>query len=504
MPTNVAHIAPVADPDPEPLTPTVTPRPFPDVFPGWLSAMIAATAEATQTDPAMGGNVAVAVLAACAGGRVKASPRSGWVEPLSVFTVTIARPGERKSAVHGALTRPLLDAERELADQVRAERIEAEARADVLAGAATKARKTAADKHGRDGAQAAAQEALDVAREAEDAANAVPPIPRRVADDATPEAVVRLLAEQGGALALLSAEGGVFDILAGRYSTRPNLDPFLKGHAGELIRVDRTGRASEYVPDPALTVGVMVQPSVLDDLGQVGTFAGRGLLARFLYARPASRVGHRLARSAPVPAETTAAYAVTVRALMLGLDRFRDTDPRPVLTFTDGADDALADFQADTEGRLREGADLGSDDLAAWGSKLPGAVVRLAGLLHLAELGAGGINTPVDAATVLDAVALADYYTDQARAVFGHMGTDDPTRQAAYLLRRLGTVDADHITERDMRRLARSIKTREQLTTAVTRLVETGWLIPTERPDKGAGRPGSPLYRIHARTKENQ
>ena len=46
----------------------------------------------------------------------------------------------------------------------------------------------------------------------------VPPIPRLVADDITPEAAASLLAEQGGRLAIISAEGGIFDIIAGRYS----------------------------------------------------------------------------------------------------------------------------------------------------------------------------------------------------------------------------------------------------------------------------------------------
>lgn len=70
----------------------------------------------------------------------------------------------------------------------------------------------------------------------------VPVLPRLVADDVTPEAVASLLAEQGGRLAVLSAEGGILATLAGRYSGAPNLEVFLKGHAGDLLRVDRKGR----------------------------------------------------------------------------------------------------------------------------------------------------------------------------------------------------------------------------------------------------------------------
>ena len=93
----------------------------------------------------------------------------------------------------------------------------------------------------------------------------MPPVPRLVADDITPEAAASLLAEQGGRLAIITAEGGIFDIIAGRYSPKaiPNMDLWLKGHSGDPLRVDRKGRPPEHIPRPALTLGLMIQPQVL-------------------------------------------------------------------------------------------------------------------------------------------------------------------------------------------------------------------------------------------------
>ena len=88
-----------------------------------------------------------------------------------------------------------------------------------------------------------------------------------VADDVTPEAVASLLAECGGSIAVVSAEGGVFDIIAGRYSGNiPNMDVWLKGHSGDMIRVDRKGRPPEYIRKPAMTLGLMIQPDVLKSI----------------------------------------------------------------------------------------------------------------------------------------------------------------------------------------------------------------------------------------------
>src|SRR5262249_48807937 len=125
-----------------------------------------------------------------------------------------------------------------------------------------------------------------------------------------------LLCEQGGRLAIISAEGGIFDVIAGRYSANiPHLDVWLKGHAGDPLRVDRKGRDPEYIPRPALTLGLMIQPDVLATIGRNTAFRGRGLLARFLYALPGSKVGHRRAGATPVPDEIASNYATLIASL---------------------------------------------------------------------------------------------------------------------------------------------------------------------------------------------
>lgn len=119
--------------------------------------------------------------------------------------------------------------------------------------------------------------------------------PRLVADDITPEKVAVLMAQHGERIALLSAEGGVFGIMAGRYqpNSSPNLDVFLKAHSGDRLTVDRIGRSPVRLEKPALTIGLAVQPDVIRRLADTPEFRGRGLLARFLYALPDSLVGSR-------------------------------------------------------------------------------------------------------------------------------------------------------------------------------------------------------------------
>jgi hypothetical protein len=304
--------------DPVPLTRSVQLPPFAvDSLPEPIADMVRAVSEATQTDPAMPATCALSALSACTGGHAEIEVRSGWREPLCLYTATIAAPGERKSAVQQAMVRPVLDVETQLAEKGAAERLEAETRKQVAAKSADRQRNTAAAAD-PDKQDAALADAIGAAMFAE--AIDVPPIPRLVADDVTPEAAASLLAEQGGRLAVISAEGGIFDIIAGRYSRSiPNMDLWLKGHSGDPLKVDRKGRAPEYIRRPALTLGLMIQPTVLAAIAANREFRGRGFLARILYAYPTSKVGRR--KIAPPPADPAVEkrYEATVANLAAGM-----------------------------------------------------------------------------------------------------------------------------------------------------------------------------------------
>ncbi|WP_368411297.1 DUF3987 domain-containing protein [Paludisphaera mucosa] len=107
--------------------------------------------------------------------------------------------------------------------------------------------------------------------------------------------------------------------MAGRYAANKDAAKygvFLKGHAGDALRVDRKGRPSEYVARPALTLGLAVQPEVVRGLGRIPGSRGRGLTARFLFAMPRSVVGRRIVAPPAVPESVKRAYRESVLALL--------------------------------------------------------------------------------------------------------------------------------------------------------------------------------------------
>ena len=131
---------------------------------------------------------------------------------------------------------------------------------------------------------------------------------RFFADDCSSEALTSLMAANNGVFSVISTEGGIFDIMAGRYSNKSNIDVWLKGHCGDAIYVDRMTREAECIMHPALSAILSIQPSVLDEIMSNTTMTGRGLIARFLYASPPSRIGSRVFRTQPIPPEITAVY----------------------------------------------------------------------------------------------------------------------------------------------------------------------------------------------------
>jgi hypothetical protein len=145
----------------------------------------------------------------------------------------------------------------------------------------------------------------------------IPAAPRYVVDDISAESLASIMAEQDGKIALLSAEPNVFDIMAGKYTRgNPNLEVYLKGHAGDTLRVDRVGRSTEFVEAPALTLGLAMQPDVLGGLIQKPSFRGRGLLGRFLYALPRPNIGRRKVNSKPLDPSIRNAYFARIRHLL--------------------------------------------------------------------------------------------------------------------------------------------------------------------------------------------
>ena len=458
-----------------------------EALPEVLREYVLAVSESTQTAVDMAAVEALGVIALCGQGKYFVCGTADWREPISLYLVVILPPAERKSSVIAWMVAPVEEYEQEANGELGAKIIESQMKLDAL----EKEKRALVDKVSKG---KATEEELQ-SKAAEIAAfQAVKPL-RLFVDDVTSEKLTSVLAENNGRTSIVSAEGGIFDIISGLYSKNVNIDVFLKGHSGDTIRVDRIGRESESIVHPALTMVLAVQPSVLNGLMSNDTFRGRGLTARFLYSIPKSAIGTRSFHADKVPEKVKEGYATLIKALLSN-----DSNDEPI-ELSDGAGEVLETLFYEVEKRLT--SDLA--DISDWAGKYVGAVLRIAALLHMAQNPSMPMFVDVSGETMKSAVRIGRYFLEHAKAAYSLMGADTVNKNAEYLLDAIKRNQLTEFSRRDAMRLCRRFKTADSLQPILTRLCEYGYIAPKPADTPNAyGRKPSEIYLTNPVVLENE
>ena len=474
-----------------------------DALPDWLRCFVEALARATQTPIDLPAMLGLAAVAAASARKCCVVIKPGWIEPLNLFVVVSLPSGNRKSAVFSRIIEPIEEAEERLTRELRtiiAAKQEAYRLADErlkkLRGVAA-APNTSLEKR-----EAAIRDAAALASEL--AEMEVPARPRLIAEDVSPEKLGSLLAEQNGRMALLSPEGDIFDIMAGRYTEKGdgNFAVFLKSYSGETLRVDRLSRPADYIRFPALTLGLTVQPCVLESLSKKPGFRGRGLLGRFLYSLPTSFVGFRDVDPPPVSTGVADKYRAKLTALLeLAIDTGSQPETIPQMKMSKDARNELKEFETLLEPKLAPGGAL--KEISDWAGKLAGSVGRIAALLHVAERvsEAHPWGEPIELHTMQAAVRIGHYLIPHAVVAFEGMETDPEVSSAKRIVAWLQRAGVAQFTKRDVHvALKGHFKRAEQIDRPLSLLAERGYIQEVRLPaPKAVGRPPSPLFVVNPR-----
>lgn len=459
-----------------------------DSLPPWWRSFVESAAEATQTPLDLAASVTLGVMASAVSGNARIEAAPGWEEPLNLYLACALPPGNRKSAIFNIATAPLRDVEVDLIEDAKPEVRRQATLMKLREDTAESVRKQVMNgTKSEDQFLAAVQAAEDTP---------VLSLPRLLADDATPEALTSLAADNRGKISVASAEGGIFDIFAGRYSGgMPNMDILLKGHAGDAMTIDRKGRPSERIPSVCLNMNLTVQPAVLRQIGSGSPEKSKGELERFLFTVPKSIVGFRDVDSAPVPGPVKAAYYHHVSALARAWAVPQET---ALLRFDPNATRLFSGWQRAIEADLRPGGTLGDPRVIGWGAKLAGTTARFAGILHLA---AGKSPDELVSADTADcAVAMAEHFAQHALAAFHLMSMTDPHKKAKDLKMVINTNKLYSFTERDLlTKASRSVFPDSlSIKEALAILLDHEWVFRVQMPTPdGPGRKPSQMYVPH-------
>ncbi len=462
---------------------------------GWAGEFASSLSEATETPLEMAVGMVLAACATATARRLVVHVREGYSEPTNLWMLVALPSGNRKSSVQSAVTAPLLAWERDKAAEMDAEIQQLASEAQNIAARIKSLRARAAKENDATKRQRLWDQIDDMR---------IPDVPIRPqlwTSDATPERLGSLLAEHGECMAWLSSEGGVFDLLAGRYSKGvPNLDLALKAHSGDAERVDRGSRPAVYLEKPRLTVGLSPQPSVLHGLANQRGFRGRGLLARFLYMMPPSLLGYRDLMPRSVPQAVESAYHAGLRAMLDWEPTYDEKggERAHIVRLSAEAQREWREFAMHIETGMRPGARL--EHFSDWAGKAPGAAARIAAVLHGIEHAHGRPwEHEISFETMAAALEITAVIRDHSLAAIVQMGTDQSMQDASKVWRWIENRRLDHCTMRDIHvGLKGSFPRVEGIRKALDVLSERGLVdvIPPERD--GPGRPPSPIVEVNS------
>lgn len=458
----------------KPLKPSADSLPsFPiDCLPSRLRSYVEAVAVHTQTPVDMAAGAALGVLAACLQGKVKVEGNIGHYEQTSLYIFLIAPPGSRKSAVIHAMTAAIEDYEQKYNEEnktaMRRNRQERESlQRDI--NRLTRQLEAKYDKL----TELELQHTQDKLAELPE----IKPL-QIFTDDCTSESMVRLLRDNHGRMALISAEGGAFDNIVGRYTKKPNLDVWLKGICGDTIRVDRINREPDYIRNPALSMIISAQPGVLSEIMQNSLLDGRGFLARLLYINIPSAAMPKAFQSALIPAAIQEDY----HNLIFHLLNLSENEPI-TLHLAPEAVNRMDKLCRSIEAYLRNE----HRDMREWGSKYIGLVLRIAGLLHIAADGDGDIQME----TVENAIQIGSYAFYHALYAYSILGADETVEKALHVVTKLRKLSVMRISRSDLYQKCRGrfFRDAKDMEPVLTLLEQHGYIWMDIPAYSGVGRP---------------
>ena len=461
-------------------------------LPLWLHEMAEAVAEAYQVPPDLPALLGLAAVAIAVAKKCNIQPRPGHIEQLALFILIALLSGVRKTPVFSKIMKPIYAAEermiREAKPRIAATLNQYQIAENRLKGLNTKAARVDDPIQRRIYESEASQAAVELS------AMELPASPRLLLDDVTPESLVLHLHHQGGRIAVASAEGGgLIGLAGGRYSQdgRAFYDGLLKGYSGDHLCQDRIGRESVVVQNPCVNLALTVQPSILSELSDISGVETRGLLSRFLFSIPADFVGRRQISPPPVPDYVIQEYADH-------LDRLLDS-PVPnepaLIVYSRAALTCLENFERALEPRLGQDGDLFG--VRPWASKLCGLIVRISGVIHLAEGGAGEIGADV----VRRAIQIGEYGLSHALAAYGVMRAIPELEDAKVLLHWIKGREGPTFSRHDvMVSNGRRFDSAEKTDSTIKQLEDRGYVrrLQVKRTTPlSSGRPPAPTFEIN-------
>ena len=412
-------------PDPQPLENREAPEAYPvNALPKTIrNAVIEAQAFYQAPVPLIAAS-ALGALSLAIQGHIDVARAGKLIGPTSLYSLVIARSGERKTSCDKHFMKAIHDHVQELEKLLEPELVKwsADYRAWKAEISGLEARIIALSKDTK-GKPDELDKAKNDLRVLEAAAPAKPFEPRMIYTDFTPEVLGFNLATGYPTAGVISSEAGtVFGSHGmGKDSIMRNLALINQLWDGAAVRVDRRTSDSFTISGARLTVSLQVQQEALQEFyAKNGELArGSGFMARFLISVPPSTQGTRLFRDEPDTWPALEKFNDRLKALL------SDTLPMTekcrlepcVMTFSPEVKTLWVSQYNAIEKALGNGGKL--EDINDMASKAADNIARLAALFHYFEHG----KTPICEDCLNRAAVIVLWHLNEAKRFFDDIAT---------------------------------------------------------------------------------
>ncbi|HAU1200838.1 TPA: DUF3987 domain-containing protein [Legionella pneumophila] len=452
-------------PAPLPLFEDISAVPYPlDALPDGMRHAVEEVATFTKAPIPLVASSAMAALSLAVQSYVDVKRAEGLTGPVSLFLLTVADSGERKSTCDGFFTQSIRNYESSVKEKskplIKDYQAEIAIWEEKYRGVKEQIRTLAKAN------KSTYEEELRVAS-LEHEKPVSPLIPRLVYCDITPEALKWTLAKVWPSGGILSSEAGTVLGSHGmaKESVMRNLATFNQLWDGSSIPTERRGSESFTVTGARLTVGLQVQEVALRHFlnHTNGLARGTGFLARFLIAYPESTQGHRFFTEPPESWLHLAKFNMRISEILnqeVTIDKNGGLSVL-LLSLSPEAKKAWICFHDVIEGELGVGGEL--SEISDVASKIADNAARVAALFKVFNQGVTGT---IGFNEFENASRIVAWHLHEAKRFFaGLVLSDDQTdvvKLDSWLVRYCLKKKTNIVSRRDVQRNIVPIRLREK------------------------------------------
>ena len=419
-------------PEPLPLVAKIDSEPYPiDALPDIVQKAVEEVLSFTKAPIPLVASSALAAISLVTQAHIDVKRAEKLTGPSSLFLLTIADSGERKSTCDKFFTVPIQQYQQEQAELAKPELTDHKAAIDAWnakrSGLLGKIKQLSQNNK-------STTEFENTLQDLEHLKPEPTKVPKLLLGDETPENLAWVLAREWPSGGVISSEAGVvFGAHGmGRDSIMRNLALLNILWDGGELSIGRRTTESFTVQGARLTMALQVQDATLRTfLERSGDLArGTGFLARFLVAWPESTQGFRPYTDPPPRWPALAAFNLRISEILntpAPLDEEGILSPS-LLDLSSEAKSAWVAFHDAIESELCSGGQL--YDIRDVASKVADNAARLAGLFQVFEDGTGGT---MSSKSFQSASRIAAWHLNEARRFFGELALPEEIKNALLL-----------------------------------------------------------------------